>query len=131
MKPALSVILFTVLSGAGLGVLALTGFVVVFRLPWLFPERLPHAVALGLALTVAGLLSSTLHLANPRNAWRAFARFRTSWLSREGVFSMATFKPSWGRSSPSAARPIESAAVANESRLRIRAPPSQWRAARP
>jgi DMSO reductase anchor subunit len=88
MKPALSVILFTVLSGAGLGVLALTGFVALFRLPWLFAERLPHAVALGLALTVAGLLSSTLHLANPRNAWRAFARFRTSWLSREGVLSL-------------------------------------------
>jgi len=88
MKPALSVVLFTVLSGAGLGVLALTGFVALFGLPWLFPERLPHAAALGLALTVAGLLSSTLHLANPRNAWRAFARFRTSWLSREGVFSL-------------------------------------------
>ena len=47
---------------------------------------------LGLALVTIGLLSSTLHLANPKNAWRAFNRFRTSWLSREGVFAL-TFYP--------------------------------------
>ncbi len=69
--------------------LALVGFVALFHLPWLFPETLPKVGAIGLALTVAGLASSTLHLANPRNAWRAFARFRTSWLSREAVFSLA------------------------------------------
>ena len=34
-----------------------------------------------------GLLSSVLHLANPKNAWRSFSRFRTSWLSREAVFA--------------------------------------------
>jgi DMSO reductase anchor subunit len=34
-------------------------------------------------------LSSTFHLANPKNAWRAVTRFRTSWLSREGVFAIA------------------------------------------
>ena len=39
----------------------------------------------------AGLASSVLHLANPRNAWRSFARFRTSWLSREAVFAAALF----------------------------------------
>ena len=89
MKPAFSIVFFTVASGAGLGVLALTGFVTLFHLPWLFPETLPKVAAIGLALTIAGLVSSTLHLANPRNAWRAFSRFRTSWLSREGVFSLA------------------------------------------
>lgn len=89
MKPALSIVFFTVASGAGLGVLALVGFVALFQLPWLFPESLPKTGAIGLALTLAGLGSSTLHLANPRNAWRAFARFRTSWLSREAVFSLA------------------------------------------
>jgi sulfite dehydrogenase (quinone) subunit SoeC len=89
MKPALSIIFFTVASGAGLGVLALVGFVALFHLPWLFPETLPKVGALGLGLTIAGLASSTLHLANPRNAWRAFSRFRTSWLSREAVFSLA------------------------------------------
>ncbi len=88
MKPALSILFFTVLSGAGLGVLALTGCVALFHLPWLFPEALPKAAGLGLALTTAGLASSTLHLANPRNAWRALSRFRTSWLSREAVFAL-------------------------------------------
>jgi len=89
MKPALSIVFFTVASGAGLGVLALVGFVALFHLPWLFPEALPKVAAIGLGLTMAGLVSSTLHLANPRNAWRAFSRFRTSWLSREAVFSLA------------------------------------------
>ena len=43
---------------------------------------------LALVLITAGLLSSTLHLANPKNAWRAVMRFKTSWLSREGVFAI-------------------------------------------
>ena len=43
---------------------------------------------IALGLIVFGLLSSTFHLANPKNAWRAFSRFRTSWLSREGVFAV-------------------------------------------
>lgn len=44
---------------------------------------------MSLGLIIFGLLSSTFHLANPKNAWRAFSRFRTSWLSREGVFAVA------------------------------------------
>ena len=45
----------------------------------------------GLSLATLGLLSSSLHLAKPSNAWRAFSRFRTSWLSREAVFSLAYY----------------------------------------
>ena len=91
MKPALSIIFFTVSSGAGLGLLALTALVDVFA-----PGSLPaHAIwrgaLLGLALVAAGLASSVLHLANPKNAWRSFARFRTSWLSREAVAAAALF----------------------------------------
>lgn len=89
MKPALSIVFFTVASGAGLGALAIVGCCALFDLPWLFPESLPKAGAIGLGLVLLGLGSSTLHLANPRNAWRSFARFRTSWLSREAVFSLA------------------------------------------
>jgi sulfite dehydrogenase (quinone) subunit SoeC len=48
------------------------------------------AIAAGVLLS-AGLLSSTLHLANPKNAWRAFSRFKTSWLSREGVLAVAIY----------------------------------------
>jgi len=50
---------------------------------------LARAQFLGLALTVAGLCASTLHLGNPRNAWRSFARWRASWLSREAIAALA------------------------------------------
>lgn len=90
MKPAFSVIFFTVGSGAGLGLMF-----------WLALSRFAHqgaaseqwwtaAIASAVLLTL-GLLSSTAHLANPGNAWRAFSRFRTSWLSREGVFAVALY----------------------------------------
>lgn len=90
MNPAWSVILFTVSSGAGLGVIF-----------WLAMSRLAHdappttawwtAAIIGVALLTIGLLASTRHLANPKNAWRAFSRFATSWLSREGVFAVALY----------------------------------------
>ena len=35
-----------------------------------------------------GLMASPAHLANPKNAWRSFSRFKTSWLSKEGVFAV-------------------------------------------
>ena len=89
MHPALSVIFFTVTAGAGYGVLFLLG---ISRLTGLTPDASPDQVTLmgvvGLVLVTAGLLSSTFHLANPKNAWRSFVRFRTSWLSREAVFAV-------------------------------------------
>lgn len=89
MKPALSVIFFTVSSGAGLGLLVILALLVLTNdAP---PNTHLPLLALGMALTVAGLISSTLHLANPKNAWRAFSRFSTSWLSREGVLALALF----------------------------------------
>jgi len=91
VKPALSVIFFTVSSGAGLG---LTVWLLLAQLVGRIDASQPgfwaSAILAGLLLT-AGLLSSTAHLANPRNAWRAFSRFRTSWLSREGVFAVAIY----------------------------------------
>jgi DMSO reductase anchor subunit len=54
-------------------------------------ELLIKGIALALALVAAGLASSVLHLAKPSNAWRAFSRFRTSWLSREAVFAACLF----------------------------------------
>lgn len=94
MHPAYSVILFTVLSGAGYGLLfllcafgaagvlpaerwlGLTGFVIAFL------------------LITAGLLSSTFHLGHPERAWRAVTQWRSSWLSREGALALATYVPS-------------------------------------
>lgn len=88
MKPALSIVFFTVMSGAGLGLLALLGLADLFLGGALERRQVLIAAWLGIALVGAGLASSTLHLANPKNAWRSFARFRTSWLSREAVFAV-------------------------------------------
>jgi DMSO reductase anchor subunit len=91
MKPALSIVFFTVVSGAGLGLLALVAFTDVFFAGSLPARAVWRGALLGLVLVAAGLASSLLHLANPKNAWRSFARFRSSWLSREAVFAVALF----------------------------------------
>ena len=46
----------------------------------------------GLALTavIGGLCSSLLHLGHPERAFRALSQWRSSWLSREGVFAVVT-----------------------------------------
>lgn len=89
MHPAFSVIIFTVTSGAGFGLFSLLAILhAVGLLPAASRGELMTAAILALVLTTAGLISSTQHLANPKNAWRAFFRFKTSWLSREGVFSV-------------------------------------------
>jgi DMSO reductase anchor subunit len=90
MHPAFSVIFFTVASGAGFGLFSLLFIADTFKLGGGFsPDQLVAGGLMSLALIIFGLLSSTFHLANPKNAWRAFSRFRTSWLSREGVFAVA------------------------------------------
>src|SRR6202043_2607416 len=50
-------------------------------------------LATAFVLTAGGLLSSVFHLGRPERAWRAFSQWRSSWLSREGVFSALTFLP--------------------------------------
>ncbi len=95
MKPSLSIIFFTVSSGAGLGLLALLalGDLLDHALP---SDALIQGIALALTLVAAGLASSVLHLAKPSNAWRAFSRFRTSWLSREAVFAASLAPVAFG-----------------------------------
>ncbi|MFP4615199.1 MAG: dimethyl sulfoxide reductase anchor subunit family protein [Thiohalorhabdus sp.] len=89
MKPAFSVILFTVASGAGFGLIMLAILFDLFGLGGgLDRDSLLAAGGLAFVLISVGLLASTAHLANPKNAWRSFSRFRTSWLSREGVFAV-------------------------------------------
>jgi sulfite dehydrogenase (quinone) subunit SoeC len=93
MHPAYSVILFTTASGAGYGLLFLLA---VLRATGVGPaERWfgATALALALALITFGLLSSTVHLGRPERAWRAFSQWRSSWLSREGIASVATYVP--------------------------------------
>jgi len=91
MKPAFSIIFFTVSSGAGLGLLALIALVDMLAHGVLPGYALWRGALLGLGLVAAGLASSVLHLANPRNAWRSMVRVRTSWLSREAVAAVALF----------------------------------------
>lgn len=51
------------------------------------------AMLVALTAVTAGLISSTFHLGHPERAWRAFSQWRSSWLSREGVASVATYIP--------------------------------------
>lgn len=93
MNPALSVIIFTTLSGAGYGLLALLGVMAVAGdVP---KDGTFGLITLGFAilLVTVGLLSSTLHLKHPERAWRAFSQWRSSWLSREGILSVLTYGP--------------------------------------
>ncbi len=89
MHPALSVIAFTTLSGAGYGlalVLALghgNPAAITTKIAWLA----------ALALITLGFLSSTLHLGNPQRAWRALSQWRSSWLSREGCMCFVSYVP--------------------------------------
>lgn len=91
MHPALSVIFFTVLSGAGFGLVIVAALLDLLAPQTAGAGSTVAAGALGVVLATAGLMASTLHLANPKNAWRAFSRFRSSWLSREAVFSVAFY----------------------------------------
>ncbi|GAA4855305.1 dimethyl sulfoxide reductase anchor subunit family protein [Luteimonas vadosa] len=98
MHPALSVIFFTTLSGAGYGLLAWLGLsMALFSLRGPPPGSLQDlqlaGLALGLALSTIGLLCSLAHLGQPQRAWRAMSQWRTSWLSREGLLALLTPQP--------------------------------------
>src|SRR5437870_6650147 len=93
MHPALSIVFFTTASGAGFALLLLLGLAVPLGL---LPESSGFgfvALATAFVLATAGLASSVFHLGRPERAWRAFSQWRSSWLSREGVMSVATFVP--------------------------------------
>jgi sulfite dehydrogenase (quinone) subunit SoeC len=89
MHPALSIIVFTTLSGLGYGLAAVLGLGLLD--PSLTFTKIAHVLAL--LMICIGLLSSTLHLGNPQRAWRALTQWRSSWLSREGVMALITFLP--------------------------------------
>ncbi|MBU4531674.1 MAG: dimethyl sulfoxide reductase anchor subunit [Hoeflea sp.] len=87
MHPAVSVIFFTVASGAGFGLIFLLG------LGFPVGDGALRAFIVSLAgggLAVAGLLASTFHLGHPERAWRALSQWRSSWLSREGIAAIVT-----------------------------------------
>ncbi len=93
MKPALSVIFFTVLSGAGYGLWCWLGLALATGVYPLAGVDLLVPLAFGFFLVTAGLLASTSHLGRPERAWRALGQWRTSWLSREAIASIASYLP--------------------------------------
>lgn len=83
MHPAPSLILFSSLSGLGLGLLAWASLLMPTgsAAPWTF--------APALALAGAGFAASTFHLLRPSRAVLAWTQWRSSWLSREAVLAVA------------------------------------------
>ena len=86
MHPAPSVIIFTVLTGLGFGYIAWLGL----GLPEVMASKAFFTYLIAFALSVGGLISSTFHLGNPKNAYKSFSQWRTSWLSREGWLAVIT-----------------------------------------
>ncbi|MBT8101199.1 MAG: dimethyl sulfoxide reductase anchor subunit, partial [Gammaproteobacteria bacterium] len=91
MHPALSIILFTALSGMGFGLFVWLG---VGAVP---VEARTAATVVAFLLSAAGLSAATFHLGHPERAWRALSQWRSSWLSREGIIAIATLglTPVW------------------------------------
>lgn len=93
MHPALSVIVFTTLSGAGYGLMAWVALAILADPAASTRTSTTAGLGLALLLVTAGLLSSIAHLGQPQRAWRAFSQWKTSWLSREGVMAVLTYLP--------------------------------------
>ena len=87
MRPAFSIIFFTVMSGFGFGLGALVALNLI-EMPEMSDKI--WVLATIFIFAGAGLLSSTFHLGHPERAWRALTQWRSSWLSREGVLAIIT-----------------------------------------
>ena len=88
MHPAFSVIFLTTLIGVGQGLFLALFTGQIFTQFKLMPDQ--HDASffyigslVAVILLVAGLFASVFHLGRPERAWRAAAKWRTSWLSRE------------------------------------------------
>ncbi|MGE0733831.1 MAG: dimethyl sulfoxide reductase anchor subunit family protein [Alphaproteobacteria bacterium] len=90
MHPALSLIFFTVASGAGFGLIGACGMLAAFGAAPGSRWFAVLALGLGLGTVTIGLLSSVLHLRRKARARFAFSQWRSSWLSREAVLALAT-----------------------------------------
>ena len=86
MHPAPSVIIFTVFTGLGFGYLVWLGI----GMPFVLGMNAFFAFFVAFLLSVGGLISSTFHLGNPKNAYKSFSQWKSSWLSREGWLAVLT-----------------------------------------
>ena len=91
MKPAISLILFTVLSGFGFGLLFWLNL--NLHSAEMFSDIVIFPIAV--IVSVVGLIASSFHLGNPQRALLAFTQWRSSWLSREAVLAVTTLLTSF------------------------------------
>ena len=90
MRPDFSVLLLTTLIGVGQGLFLALFTVELYALAGLLPAQdghlfYAHGSLIALVFLIAGLIASFFHLGRPERAWRAAAKWRTSWLSREVI----------------------------------------------
>ena len=86
MHPAPSIILFTVLSGFGFGLISIVGLLQFLN--QISTVDIVIFSAIGLFFSIIGLISSFFHLANKKNAIKSMSQWQTSWLSREAISSI-------------------------------------------
>lgn len=93
MNPSLSMIVFTICTSLGYGMLVILALLAVTGAiptnPWLGFVGLGSAFA---AVTF-GLLLSLSRLGRARRAWMVLTQIRSSWLSREGLSGLMTYVP--------------------------------------
>jgi len=91
MRPAFSSVLFTTLSGTGFGLWWWLGLHIAIghKLTPFEPIGWAIGLMLGAGLVIGGVIASLWHLGKPLRVWRAFSQWRSSWMSREGVLSVA------------------------------------------
>ncbi len=103
MHAPLSMVFFTTLTGAAQGLMLMLCGLQLAMLGGLVQvpaAALAKGAVLVLALGAAGLVAASFHLGHPWRGWRAMARWRSSWLSRE-VIALPAFLVSvlaWGLS---------------------------------
>ena len=86
MHPAPSIILFTVLSGFGFGLISIIGLLQFLSVISIF-DLIIYSI-IGVIFATVGLVSSFFHLANKKNAIKSLSQWQTSWLSREAIASI-------------------------------------------
>lgn len=91
MNPAFSVIVFTTLSGTGFGLWFWLALRIALgdKAEWFDGIGWALGLIAGGVLVATGVIASLWHLGKPMRVWRAFSQWRSSWMSREGVFAIA------------------------------------------
>jgi len=92
MNPAFSVIVFTTLSGTGFGLWFWLALRIALgdKAEWFDGIGWALGLIAGGVLVAIGVIASLWHLGKPMRVWRAFSQWRSSWMSREGVFAIAS-----------------------------------------